>query len=334
MAQGKQVRNGKAFEYALAMVYAEKLRSAGISVSIDEDSSLLTAKGYFEEFPEKEQLRFREAAIQTCDTLVRLEPGLTTQKNSSDSLLIRLNSDSEGEDGDVRDVVFLRQSPLWEIGFSAKNNNDAVKHSRLSSVLNFGKSWLDIPCSQTYWDEIAPIFNYLEEAKNQHLTWEDLGAEKAERVYVPLLKAFRKELLRINGTSEQVPQMLIKYLIGSYPFYKIIKDDVHNLVVVKAFNIQGQLNRTVNGVKPQYKTPQINLPTRIVEFEMKSDSDNTLNMILDGGWEISFRIHNASTMVEKSLKFDIRLLGNPPILFTQHLFQTPLTEPTNKDKWL
>ncbi len=145
-----------------------------------------------------------------------------------------------------------------------------------------------------------------------------------------MLKAFRKELLRINETSLQVPQMLIKYLIGAYPFYKVIKDDIHNLVVVKAFNIQGQLNRPVNGVKPQYKTPHINLPTRIVEFEMKSDSDNTLNMILDGGWEISFRIHNASTMVEKSLKFDIRLLGNPPILFTQHLFQTPLTEPTKQ----
>ena len=54
---------------------------------------------------------------------------------------------------------------------------------------------------------------------------------------------------------------------------------------------------------------------------MKSGSYNTLNMILDGGWEISFRIHNASTKVEKSLKFDIKLLGNPPILFTQHLFQ-------------
>ncbi len=165
MAQGKQVRNGKAFEYALAMVYTEKLRSAGISVSIDEDSSLLTAKGYFEQFAEKERLRFREAAIQTFDTLIRLEPGLTVQKNSSDSLLVHLNSDSEGEDGDVRDVVFRRLSPSWEIGFSAKNNNDAVKHSRLSSVLDFGKSWLGIPCSQTYWDEVRPIFNYLEDAK-------------------------------------------------------------------------------------------------------------------------------------------------------------------------
>ena len=27
------------------------------------------------------------------------------------------------------------------------------------------------------------------------------------------------------------------------------------------------------------------------------------------------------TAIEQSLKFDIRLLGNPPILFTQHLFR-------------
>lgn len=332
MAQGKQVRNGKAFEYALAMVYTEKLRSLGCNVSIEGNNNLMIAKGYFEQFVEEEQSRFREAAIQTFDTIVRLEPGLTAQKGLADTLTVSLNGDSDGEDGDVRDVVFCRQSPKWEIGFSAKNNNDAVKHSRLSSVLDFGKSWLDIPCSQTYWNEIEPIFNYLEDAKNQHLTWEALGTDKAERVYAPLLKAFRKELLKINDTSPQVPQMLIKYLIGTYPFYKVIKDDIHNLVVVKAFNIQGQLNKTVNGKKAQYKTPQVNLPTRIVEFEMKNDSDNTLNMILDGGWEISFRIHNAATMVEKSLKFDIRLLGNPPILFTQHLFQTPLTEPTNNKR--
>lgn len=330
MAQGKQVRNGKAFEYALATVYAEKLRTMGIEVNLEENSSLSVARGYFEHFAEKERLRFREAASQTFETIIRLEPGLTAQQNPSDSLLVILNSDDEGEDGDVRDVVFRRMSPQWEIGFSAKNNNDAVKHSRLSSVLDFGESWLGVPCSQAYWEEIAPIFHYLEEKKNQHLSWEELGTDKAKNVYQPLLRAFREELLRINQSNSQVPQKLIEYLIGSFPFYKIIKDDTHNLVVVKAFNVQGQLNKTVNRAKPQYKTPPINLPTRIVEFEMKPDSDNTLNMILDGGWEISFRIHNASTQVEKSLKFDIRLLGNPPVLFTQHLFQTPLTESTSK----
>ena len=46
---------------------------------------------------------------------------------------------------------------------------------------------------------------------------------------------------------------------------------------------------------------------------------DTLNMILDGGWEISFRIHSADDPIVPSLKFDVKLLGNPPILFSQYL---------------
>ena len=33
--------------------------------------------------------------------------------------------------------------------------------------------------------------------------------------------------------------------------------------------------------------------TRIVSFEYKSDSKNTLELYLDRGWQFSFRIHNA-----------------------------------------
>ncbi len=321
MAQGDQVKNGKAFEYALASTYVEKLQALGVNVSLVENSALSVAKGYFLKFCDEERSRYKEAAYQTFDTMARLEPGLWAQKDEDDMLCVCLNGDNDGEDGDVRDVVFSRKSSRWEIGFSAKNNNDAVKHSRLSSVLDFGNSWVGVPCSENYWNEISPIFNYLDEAKNNSFSWNELGTDKVEKVYKPLLTAFRKELLKINKENEGVPQKLIRYLVGKYPFYKIIKDDEHSMVVVKAFNIEGELNKTLYGCKPQYKTPLINLPTRIVEFEMKHGSDNTLLMILDGGWEISFRIHNASTKVEKSLKFDVKLLGNPPVLFTQHLFQ-------------
>ncbi|RPD37239.1 HaeIII family restriction endonuclease, partial [Candidatus Liberibacter solanacearum] len=31
----------------------------------------------------------------------------------------------------------------------------------------------------------------------------------------------------------------------------------------------------------------------------------------DGGWNISFRLHNASSKVEPSLKFDIQLVKTP-----------------------
>jgi len=321
MAQGNQVKNGKAFEYAIAKMYCEYINQLGVHAMLIENEAYVQAREYYKGFTNAEQRKFDRAASETINTMTKIEPGLIVQKNDEDVLNIYLQKDQEGENGDVRDVVFCRMHPQWEIGFSAKNNNDAVKHSRLGRTLDFGQVWLDTPCSQIYWNNIAPVFEYIEECVSKHLKWEDLGTAKRERVYMPLLQAFRHEVLSLAESDTSVPARLVKYLIGNHAFYKIIKDDTHHLVVVKAFNINGELNKTINGVRARYTTPRINLPTRIVEFEMKQDSDTTLNMILDGGWEISFRLHNASTYVERSLKFDIKLLGNPPILFTQHLFQ-------------
>ncbi len=81
MAQGDQVRNGKAFEYALAIVYAEKIKTFGRNVALKENSALSAARGYYDQMPEDEKERFREAASQTIDTMVRIEPGLTAQKD-------------------------------------------------------------------------------------------------------------------------------------------------------------------------------------------------------------------------------------------------------------
>lgn len=321
MASGQQVKNGKAFEYAIAKTYTDFLAGAGIKVCLDDNNALKVAKSFFEQFRDEDKKRFCEAAYQTIGTLIKLEPGLTSQTDADKPLHVYLNDDSQGETGDVRDVIFKRQNPIWELGFSAKNNNDAVKHSRLSSILDFGNSWFGVPCYQSYWDDITPIFDYIGESMARFTTWAELGEEKSQKIYIPLLKAFQRELKRIDADNTDIPKKLIQYLVGKHPFYKIIKDDAHNMVVVKAFNLDGKLNKTVNGVKTAYRVPKINYPSRIVEFEINPESDNTLNMILDKGWEISFRIHNASSELEKSLKFDIRLLGNPPILFTQYLFQ-------------
>lgn len=318
---GTQVTNGKAFEYALATAYSTYLQEQGVFLELVKDDAYKTAKKFYNSIAFVERKRFDYCAALTIDSIVKLEPGLKYVGNANQKLKIYISSDDAGEKGDVRDVVFEREKPHWGIGFSARNNNDAVKHSRLSSILDFGKSWFDVPCSQSYWKDIKPIFDYVQKQKDKGCIWDGLGDDKQELVYMPLLSAFRKELLRIDKNNSEIPQKLIKYLIGQYAFYKIIKDDSNNVVVVKAFNINGELNKQYGGIKTKFKTPKINLPTRIVEFEMKPDSDNTLHMIMDGGWEISFRIHNASTKVETSLKFDIKLLGNPPILFTQYLFQ-------------
>ena len=318
---GIQVKNGKAFEYAIAKSYAFYLEQLGLNVILEENAALEVAQRFYSEFPDDAKQRFDNAAYQTIDTMVKIEPKLIYQRNGKDTLRILIKEDADGQSGDVRDVVFQRFHPSWEIGFSAKNNNDAVKHSRLGRTLDFGEQWVGVSCSQQYWNDIQPIFDYLEEAINNDKTWDDLGADKVIKVYQPLLKAFADEILRINSSNPNIPGKLIQYLIGNYPFYKVIKDDVHNMVIVKAFNINGELNKNAKNASARYKTPKISLPSRIIEFAPKANSDTTYNMVLDGGWEISFRIHNASTKVERSLKFDIQLLGNPPILFTQHLFQ-------------
>ncbi len=40
-------------------------------------------------------------------------------------------------------------------------------------------------------------------------------------------------------------------------------------------------------------------------------------VVCDEGWQISMRIHSASSRVEPSLKFDVRLVSFPSSVFTQ-----------------
>lgn len=66
---GKQVRNGKAFEYAIAQEYHDFLKKRGGNVQLSEDSAFLIGKAYFDHFAPLEQERFRAAAKATIDTI-------------------------------------------------------------------------------------------------------------------------------------------------------------------------------------------------------------------------------------------------------------------------
>lgn len=322
---GNQVRSGKAFEYALAKEYYNFILSEGRKVFLVEDSTLKTARQYYDEFDVGNQQLYDLSARASIPTMMKLEPGFLSQSSDDDAVYIRLASDQEGSEGDVRDVIFHRPKVGWQVGFSAKNNNDAVKHSRLSMSIDFGEKWLGYKVSDNYWNKIRPIFEDLTKYRSLKLSWADLHYKKYDDIYIPLLNAFMDELKALDSRNCSVPQKLVQYLIGEQPFYKIIKDDIDNVIIVKAFNINGGLNQTVSGIKPMYRTRPISLPSRIVEIDFMNKGEeknsNTIDLILDGGWEISFRIHNASTLVEPSLKFDVRLLGNPPVLFTQYIFQ-------------
>jgi hypothetical protein len=68
------------------------------------------------------------------------------------------------------------------------------------------------------------------------------------------------------------------------------------------------------------KVPRLKLPSRLIEVVYQENSKTTLLVTLNEGWQISFRIHNASSRIEPSLKFDINLVSAPHTLFTNQLF--------------
>jgi len=126
-------------------------------------------------------------------------------------------------------------------------------------------------------------------------------------------------LLRLDAENTGViAEKLIEYLIGNQDFYKVIKGS--NKVEIQAYNLHGTLNLPFEGVKPKAKVPKLKLPSRLIEVVYQENSKTTLLVTLNEGWQISFRIHNASSRIEPSLKFDINLVSAPHSLFTNQLF--------------
>ena len=314
-----QTINGKAFEYALLFEFYERL-SKITSVSINKNEPYQNAKGCFDSFVQKEQDTFRITASAAINFLIDIEPRLSNAINKEDVLVLEIVSDQAGQTGDVRDVLLIRSLQKWEIGISAKNNHRAVKHSRLSLNIDFGKKWLGVPCSQNYFDEIKPVFDMLANLKASDKSTKWTSIENMHQiVYIPILDAFRKELLRLDKENpSNVAENLVQYLIGSEDFYKVIKGN--KKVEIQAYNLSGSLNLPFENVKPKAKIPKLKLPSRLIEIVYQDNSTTTLLVSLNEGWQISFRIHNASSRVEPSLKFDINLVSAPHTLFTNHIF--------------
>ncbi|WP_263312646.1 MULTISPECIES: HaeIII family restriction endonuclease [unclassified Campylobacter] len=66
----------------------------------------------------------------------------------------------------------------------------------------------------------------------------------------------------------------------------------------------------------QLQSLVVALPDKIISCELKSHSKTTILLYLNNSWQFSFRIHNASTKVETSLKFDIKLINMPNSIIT------------------
>lgn len=311
----KQMITGKSFEFALLNEFQEKL-STKTMVEVINNSSLEIAENCFSQLDNTEQSRYKLSASFAVNFLMDVEPRLSNGIDENDILQLEIMSDDKGKQGDVRDVVAIRLVQKWEIGVSAKNNHKAVRHQRLSDTLDFGEKWLGKPCSQAYFDNVCHIFSALRRIRKNSgatTTWKSLGDFHTD-ILRPILEAFKTELLRIhNNDPQEVAEKLVEFLIGSKDFYKVIQ--TKKAIEIQAFNLRGTLNKPLGNLIPKYITPRVMLPTKILDVSFIEGRNNTLIVALDNDWSFSFRIHNASSRVEPSLKFDVTLLTSPEPLF-------------------
>ena len=309
----KSNNQGRAYEFSYLITLFEEISKIR-PVKIEKNRSYFAAERAWNTLTDSEKSIYKASALAGVNVMFDMEPLILDDAN--DELELKIQSDDRGKEGDVRDVLLIRQGIEWEIGLSVKHNHFAVKHSRLSKKLDFGKRWYGINCSKQYWKDIKPIFDYLDYEKQKGSKWSDLS-NKEDEVYVPLLNAFKGELERQNLLfGKDIPKLMVEYLLGKFDFYKVIGIDSKRTIRIQSYNLRGTLNKQGNRRKRGIELPVSSLPTRIISLGYKPDSKNTLELYLDGGWQFSFRIHNASTRVEPSLKFDIQIIGMPATIIS------------------
>lgn len=298
---------GRAYEYAWMETLYEALHHYR-KTTIISNSSLAANKRAWSIISDDMQHLFNISANAAIETILELEPRMV--ENDDDELTLEFQKDEAGTEGDVRDIVIKRNDIEWEIGLSIKHNHEAVKHSRLSHRLDFGKEWFGVNCSAEYWSAVKPIFDRLKSEKNKGTKWPEI-TDKEDSVYIPLLKAFMDEVNRAYSVDPSITRKMIEYLIGIEDYYKIVSMDNKRLTMIHTFNIHDTLNKPSKVKVSAITVPVIDLPTELVAIKFKSGSNNTVEMYLNNGWQLSFRIHNASSKVEPSLKFDIQFIGMP-----------------------
>ena len=298
---------GRAYEYAWITALFETLdpiRKTGIV----QNSSLDANRRAWNAISQDKRELFAVSAGAAVDAVLELEPRM--EENNGDTLLLEFQKDKTGESGDVRDIVIKRDDLAWEVGLSIKHNHAAVKHSRLSYVLDFGNEWYGIPCSSQYWDAIRPVFDMLNREKARGTKWSDL-ADKEEKVYVPLLQAFLDEVNRASEKNPDVAMRMFAYLVGMKDYHKIVSDDKKQVTLIHTFNLHGTLNQPSRVKVSALEVPVAETPTEIIATRFKRGSKTTVEIYMDNGWAFSFRIHSASTYVQPSLKFDVQFISTP-----------------------
>lgn len=311
---------GKAFEYAVLRSLERKLAGEDVEVNIVKSPAFETAKSSFEVLDDNAKRDYKLAADCGIDMIRPLEPRLG---NSNSILKLQIQTDAQGQEGDVRDVICIRDAEGWEIGFSCKHNHEALKHPRVTEGMDFGSDWVGIPCSAEFKQRIASALKPVEKWADSGDLWRQHSDIVQDTVYMPILNAFVDEISRLCELDASVPGKLLGYFFGVEDFYKIIakdrrRDGAPGTTKVMAFNINGELGQSDSGVKPLHPVKHIKMPSKLFDIRVKEGTKTTILITFDESWVVSMRLHNADSKVRRTgLKWDVQLKGMPSDMYQQ-----------------
>lgn len=323
-----QTEHGKAFEFACLKGLENIISTSGkgVKCQVKINESFNIAQKYFNSLPgQKHKDILLKASNKMAVKLADLEPRLIYPvKGLKDVIDLEIQPDERGIHGDVRDVIALKillrsETVGWEIGISCKHNHKAVKHQRISPKIDIGTQWMGSPSDNIYFNDITPVFSMIESLKKSGTkTWKEIS-DKDTAIYRPLLEAAQKQIERLDKIKgKKICGKFLSYLIGKNDFYKVVLEGKKS-VSIQGFNFNGSLNKSADSHKPKLQLPVSTPPTKLYKIEFKERSNNTINIIMDQGWSISMRIHNATTNIENSLKLDVQLVGVPQNLYHETL---------------
>ena len=217
------------------------------------------------------------------------------------------------KDNNKHDFLVMCKPIHLKIDLNQRNDKPTVKQSQTNSQLDLGNKCYGIPCSSAYWKEIQSVFDYRNDNPNKLLNFNELSDKKKD-IYIPLLEAFINEIKCQYAKHKNLPKKLVKHLLGKYDFYKIIYIDKEQNTQIRSYNLHvtfGTANQTQGTA---IIIPTASLPTRIVYLDFVPNSQNTIELYMNRGWQFIFRIHNTKTSIKPSLVFNIELIGIPLLL--------------------
>ena len=125
---------GRAYEYICLLTLSEEINKIR-KAEIEKNSAYYAAEHAWFLMSDGVKSILSSSANAVVSTIFDMEPMIIEQDD--DVLTLKIQTDNEGKEGDVRDIVIARSDVQWEIGLSLKHNHFAVKHSRLAKGLDF-----------------------------------------------------------------------------------------------------------------------------------------------------------------------------------------------------